>query len=187
MTGVLIKNSPSFNIVPKDCEDLYMHHFEILAEHWGFFLPYFFFEIDDAFRTLGWHMPWFPLNTDGIDFAGRNATFSHIKITNFDDAIVAKPSHRGDNRLTNCTTDILVENINVTYSVGMSIGSVPPNDNHTCIKDVVFRNINFTSPLKAIYIKTNPGDSGSGEIRNITYENFNIKDPIWWNIYIGPQ
>jgi len=69
----------------------------------------------------------------------------------------------------------------------MSIGSVPPSDEHNCVKHVTFRNIVFNHPLKAIYIKTNPGDDGTGEIRNITYENIVMTHPIWWGVYIGPQ
>lgn len=68
----------------------------------------------------------------------------------------------------------------------MTIGSVPPNDKHACIKDVVFRNIEFEMPIKAIYVKTNPGH-GTGEITNILYENIKMRDPIWWAVYIGPQ
>ena len=67
----------------------------------------------------------------------------------------------------------------------MTIGSVPPNDNYACIRDVVFRNINFDMPIKAIYVKTNPGH-GYGEISNILYENIYISFPLWWAIYIGP-
>jgi len=51
---------------------------------------------------------------------------------------------------------------------------------------MTFRNINFKYPLKAIYIKTNPG-TGTGEIRNVLYENITMDTPIWWGIYIGPQ
>lgn len=130
-------------------------------------------------------MPTNALNTDGIDFSGRNATFRRIKITNWDDAIVPKPSKR-DSPISNCTQDILAEDIDVTFGVGMSIGSVPPNLRHSCVKNVLFRNVNFHLPMKAIYIKTNPG-KGSGEVRNITYENINIEKPLWWGIYIGPQ
>jgi len=41
--------------------------------------------------------------------------------------------------------------------------------------------------VKAIYVKTNPGYSGSGEITNITYEGFHINNPLWFAVYIGPQ
>ena len=69
----------------------------------------------------------------------------------------------------------------------MTIGSVPPHDNHACVKDITFRNITFDTPIKGIYIKTNPGHHGDGEITNILYENIVMKGPVWWTIYIGPQ
>ena len=69
----------------------------------------------------------------------------------------------------------------------MSIGSVPPNKHHACIKDVTFRNVNMKYPIKGIYVKPNPGDNGDGIIQNITYENFNMDTPIWWAVWIGPQ
>ncbi len=69
----------------------------------------------------------------------------------------------------------------------MTLGSVPPHANTNCIRDVTFRNISFDTPIKAVYIKTNPGDDGNGFIENILYENLKIDTPIWWGIYIGPQ
>lgn len=135
--------------------------------------------------SFGLELPTYALNTDGIDISGRNATFRRIKITNFDDAIVPKPTHRGG-PFSDCTEDILVEDCEVVYGVGMSIGSVPPSPQHSCIKNVVFRNIKFDTPFKGIYVKTNPG-TGSGEIKNITYENISMDRPLWWGVYIGPQ
>lgn len=69
----------------------------------------------------------------------------------------------------------------------MTIGSVPPSTHYACIRDVTFRDVDFHYPIKSIYVKTNPGDTGNGEIQNILYENMTINFPIWWNIYIGPQ
>ena len=69
----------------------------------------------------------------------------------------------------------------------MTIGTVPPNDKHICVRNVTFRHIEFWFPIKAVYIKSNPGDKGDGIIENILYENMKIFMPIWWNIYIGPQ
>lgn len=128
-------------------------------------------------------LPLFPLNTDGIDASGRNYTFRNLKITNFDDAVVPKPTHQGKSYA--CTEDILVEHCEVTYGVGMSIGSVPPNLNTSCVKDITFRDISFKHPFKAIYVKTNPG-KGDGMIKNITYQDITIDTPIWWGVYIGP-
>jgi len=68
----------------------------------------------------------------------------------------------------------------------MTIGSVPPNDNVACVRNVHFKNITMYHPIKAIYVKSNPGSHGSGIIENILYENMTIHYPIWWGIYIGP-
>jgi hypothetical protein len=69
----------------------------------------------------------------------------------------------------------------------MSIGSVPPNDQIACVRNITIRNIRFDEPLKAIYIKPNPGTSGRGIIDSITYENIEIHDALWWAIFIGTQ
>jgi len=129
--------------------------------------------------------PTFPLNTDGIDPSGSNVHIHHVKITNFDDAVAVKPAH-SNNQIAKCAEQILVEDLTVVFGIGMTIGSVPPNKNHACVRNVTFRNIDFHYPIKSIYVKTNPG-SGTGEIQNILYENITINFPIWWNIYIGPQ
>lgn len=57
----------------------------------------------------------------------------------------------------------------------MTIGSVPPNINTACVRDITFRNINFSIPIKAVYIKTNPGDHGDRIIENILYDTLNNK------------
>ena len=128
----------------------------------------------------------FPLNTDGIDPSGTNVVIRDVKITSFDDAVAVKPANKG-NKIATCAQNILVENVYALFGVGMTIGSVPPNINHACVKDVTFRNIKFDYPLKAVYIKTNPGNVGTGEITNILYENLTMYMPVWWAIYIGPQ
>ena len=131
--------------------------------------------------------PIFPLNTDRIDPSGSNIIIENVNITNFDDAVAVKPANKGHKVSKNgCAENILVKNANVMFGVGMTIGSVPPNGNHACIRNVTFKDINFEYPLKAIYVKTNPGDGGSGEIVNILYENIKIHFPVWYNIYIGP-
>jgi hypothetical protein len=69
----------------------------------------------------------------------------------------------------------------------MSIGSVPPNTDRNCVRNVTIRNIKFENPLKAIYIKPNPGNAGTGLISNILYENIEIREALWWAIFIGTQ
>lgn len=106
-------------------------------------------------------------------------------IDNFDDAVVFKPCHEGY-KFCQCSGGY-VHDIQTFFSVGMSIGSVPPREPANCIKDVVFRDIRMEYPIKAIYIKSNPGDTGSGLIQNITYENIFIYRALWWALWIGPQ
>ena len=125
-----------------------------------------------------------PLNNDGVDPSGTNVHIRNLKITTFDDAVAVKPANRGGHIAT-CAENILVENCKVVYGVGMTIGSVPPNGNHNCVRNVTFKNIDFDTPIKAIYVKTNPGH-GTGEITNILYQNITMKNPLWWGIYIGP-
>ena len=137
-------------------------------------------------------VPTYPLNTDGIDPAASNVLIERVKITNHDDAVAVKPSHSTDD-ISPCSENIIVRDCIVNFGVGMTIGSVPPRDSYACVRDVHFSNITFHHPYKAIYVKTNPGTTTSmlpgsgGEITNITYTDIEIHNPIWWNIYIGPQ
>ena len=139
------------------------------------------------------NIPMIPLNTDGIDISGRNMHVTNCFIHNYDDSICLKPSHKNG---FGCTENALIENSIQYGGAGMSVGSVPPNDDINCVQNSIFRNITFYSPLKAIYIKTNSGNNGYGIINNITYENMymtNNNDNLFpenaflWPIYIGPQ
>ena len=131
-----------------------------------------------------WSIPMFPFNTDGIDPSGQNILIQNITVENYDDAVAIKPGKLLDG---GCTENITVENADIKLSVGMSIGSVPPNPQINCIRNIRFRNIAFSYPFKAIYIKTNSGKEGSGIIDNIVYQNISIHSPILWPVYIGPQ
>jgi hypothetical protein len=55
-----------------------------------------------------------------------------------------------------------VENCTVILGVGMTVGSVPPEKTVNCVRNATFRNVRMIRPLKGIYVKTNPGDEGSG-------------------------
>jgi hypothetical protein len=61
------------------------------------------------------------------------------------------------------------------FSVGLTIGSVPPNDEVNCVRNVTFRDSSMWRPLKALYIKSNPGTSGSAIIQDITYKNLYLE------------
>lgn len=141
-------------------------------------------ELEKILEALG--VPTFPLNTDGIDPRGKNVLIENVNITNFDDAVAVKPCNQGD-PFTNCSQNMTIRNSFVAYGVGMTIGSVPPNGGVNCVKDILFENITFEHPIKALYIKSNPGDSGTGIVDSITFRNIHGKYPLWYPIWIGPQ
>ena len=124
----------------------------------------------------------FPFNTDGIDPMGSDMHIHNLTVQNFDDVVVPKPGTDLD-----CTGNMMVENVEVRLGVGMSIGSVPPHQPGSCVRNVTFRNVNMIRPFKGIYVKTNPGNQYHGNITDVYYHNFTMDRPIWWAIYIGPQ
>ena len=85
----------------------------------------------------------------------------YCSVTNFDDALCVKPMN-GNGRLATCSEDILIEDSNVTLGVGITIGSVPPNDAVNCVRNVTFRRINMVTPIKGIHVKVR---GASGEWR----------------------
>ena len=116
---------------------------------------------------------------------------------NFDDAVAVKPINADRGGFSACTENVVVRNTNVAFGVGMSIGSVPPHPGVNCVRNVTFENISYQvrqapcaggvasgmmrraltrssrgcarqHPIKAIYIKTDPGTKGTGIIDNIT-------------------
>lgn len=71
-----------------------------------------------------------------------------MTIENYDDAVAVKPVHTGQYPYSNCTENILIEDCRVKLGVGMSIGSVPPDQNVNCVRDVTVRNVRFDEPFK---------------------------------------
>ena len=186
-SGIRLINSPQFHLSMRNVDQGYFHDFEIHADvrrqkELGQLL-----QGDPS----GLGVPTFPLNTDGIDPSGRDILIERVNITNFDDAIAIKPGNR-DGQIP-CAENILVRDMNIWWSVGLSVGSVTPKDSYSCIRNITFKDSKMYHPIKAIYVKTNPGTTTSmlpgsgGEITGITYENIEIHKPIWWGIYIGPQ
>lgn len=195
-TGITWMNSPRFHLNIKDVDTMHMHDFTVYVDYMG--------QLDLGKLLLGAdysgmfsginHMtlPMFPLNTDGLDIGGKNILIERLNITNFDDAVTIKASTRNHGYAT-CSENIIVRDCIVHFGVGMTIGSITPSDDYSCVNNVQFLNIEFHHPLKAIYVKTNPGvttsmEPGSGgRITNILYDNIVIHKAIWWTIYIGPQ
>lgn len=175
---MILKNSPSFHIATSQCAYFEIYNLDIKVNTTAQF------NLAKRFNLEG-VIPTFPLNTDGIDPAGKYFHIWNLTVQNYDDVVVPKPSRAGGKY--DCTEFMEVENITVRLGVGLSIGSVPPNKLHNCIRNIVFKNAVFQKPFKGIYVKTNPGYEGSGEIKNISYQNIVLNESIWWAIYIGPQ
>ena len=175
LNGITMINSPRFHVKLHDLYNVYMHHFEIDVD-----------VVSQKNIFKQYNVPMFPLNTDGVDPYAVNVKINNFKIRNYDDAIAVKPCNGGYKYCT-CSSNMLITDGIVYESVGLTIGSVPPNDDVACIKNVVFKNITMINPLKGIYVKTNRGTHGNGTISNIRYENIYMDTPIWWGIYIGPQ
>lgn len=96
-------------------------------------------DIFKRFYLIG-TVPMFPLNTDGIDPNGRNFHIFNITCQNYDDVVVPKPTHRYNDAYTNCSENMLIENITVRLGVGLTIGTVPPNPEINCVRNITFRN-----------------------------------------------
>ena len=133
------------------------------------------------------------LNTDGIDPSGVDFYIHDIKILNDDDSIAVKPSSKGevgvDGTTFDCTQNFLLENMELT-GFGASIGSVPPTDKNKCVDGITMRNVSMPGTGKGIYIKSNGNDCTGGktsQLTNLLFEDFYIKDPFWYAIWIGPK
>ena len=139
--NVTLLNSPEYHVYARPVKNLLVRN------------VYIWVDVEAQKSLLNsspWKVPMFPFNTDGIDPAGQNILIQNITVENYDDAVAVKPSHLKEE---GCTENVVVENANIINSVGMSIGSVPPDPKINCIRNVTFRNINFSHPFKAIYMK----------------------------------
>ena len=142
--GITFLNSPKYHVNLKDCHNVTVRNFVIEVD---------VFRQKKYLSEAGFMDRYgipttFPLNTDGIDPSASSVHIYNGSITNFDDAVAFKPCRSNNKHCRSGCSSGLVEDLEVTYSVGMTIGSVPPNANVNCVKDVTFRNINMKQPLK---------------------------------------
>ena len=114
-----------FHVRAYDMQRLHVHDIEIFVD--------VFSQKSASNSSL---LPTFPLNTDGVDPSGVDILIERVRVTNFDDAIVPKPLS-GQNR-SPCTERVLIRDIHTVYSVGLSIGSVPPHVDQNCIRYSLF-------------------------------------------------
>ena len=131
VTGVRWINSPFFHMHIQDFENGYFHDFEIWVDAKGQL------ELDRlllgeqstnlAFPHLT--LPTYPLNTDGIDPAGRNILIERVNITSYDDAVALKGS-KNNWTYSKCTENVIVRDCNVWFSTGMTVGSIIPRETY---------------------------------------------------------
>jgi polygalacturonase len=179
--SIVARNSPQFHFKIIDVRGFYAHDMRIVVD---------VVQQQSMLDRAGfWHpklsLPTFPLNTDGIDPSGTDVLIERVRISNFDDAVAVKPSN--SRNISPCSERMVIRDSWVQFSVGMTIGSLAPSPYHNCIRDIVFQNIEMVDPIKAIYVKSNPGNVGTGLIENIAYRNLTGTGAIWYPIWIGPQ
>ena len=96
-------------------------------------------------------------------------------------------SLRSNSFRSKCSENMLFERINAS-GVGLTIGSIGPANAHSCVRNVTFRDCYMKNTFKGLYLKSRPGqDAGTGEIRDVLYENIVIDNPTQWAVWIGPQ
>lgn len=132
-------------------------------------------------------LPFFPINTGGIQVSGVNITSRQNYIEMFDDAYAVKAMTLAQG----CSRDMIFEDTTIVQGVGASVGAIGPSHAVNCIRNITFRRINFKYPIKAIYVKYqpcyDPSTDGTGFIEDVTYEDIYADTPTTWGIYVGTQ
>ncbi|KAJ9459062.1 hypothetical protein DIPPA_18674 [Diplonema papillatum] len=135
-------------------------------------------------------VPLFPLNTDGIDVSGRHVMVRRCNVTNYDDALCAKPLDE-TGFSGPCTSNVTFEDSVIYEGVGASVGSVPPSATVRCIDGVTFRRLRFHNPIKMIYVKPNPNETADASVRgvisNVVYEDLHATGAQWWSVWVSTQ
>ena len=137
---------------------------------------------DHSIENLG------AFNTDGFDVQGRDIYIHHSSVWNQDDCFTIVPT--GSNGINaRCTENILVEDVNAS-GLGLTVGSIEPSRDHSCIRNITFRRATMHHTLKGIYMKSanraHPDPNATAEITDILYENITMEAPEQVPIWIGP-
>ncbi|KAH8555681.1 glycoside hydrolase family 28 protein [Umbelopsis sp. PMI_123] len=126
--------------------------------------------VGDIAGTLG--------NTDGFDtLYSNNITITNSVVNNGDDCISIKP----------VSTNIYVQNITCYNSTGIAIGSLGQYPGkYDIAENVTFRDVKIYDGAGGAYLKTwlslqagippNGGGNGTGIIKNLLFENFEVSN-----------
>ncbi len=151
---VLIKDSPNFHLVPRDCDDVTIDSVRIKAP-------------DTA------------PNTDGIDPSGRNYLITKCTIDVGDDNIAFKPQRDRKDGRPSCE-NIVVSDCTFKHGHGLSIGGQTPAG----MRNLVARDCTFDGTDAGIRMKAPRGEGGVCEnlvYENLTMRN--VKVPIFITSY----
>jgi hypothetical protein len=171
--NLLLKDSPYWTFFANDVANLEIRYTDVDARR----------RPDIQYHDLS-EMTAF--NTDGFDVAGTNVWIHDCNIWNDDDCIAVKEQTSASIH-SSCSENMLFERINAS-GVGLTIGSIGPSADHTCVRNITFRDCTMYNTFKGIYLKSRPGDAGdTGEITDVLYENILINNASQWSIWIGPQ
>lgn len=147
---VTLRNSPSFHLVPTDCDNVLINHVSILA-------------------------PGDSPNTDAIDPGpGRNIRIINCLLDVGDDNVAIKAGHAVAGRAF-CCEDILVSNCVCRHGHGISIGSETSGG----VSNLLVIDCSFDGTVSGLRIKTTREKGGTVEdvvCKNLTMKN--VKRPI---------
>ena len=188
--GLSFLNSPKFHIKLDDVAHVHIHDISIFVDDRVEEI-HEMLRVKRGVNALGGIVSEIPqiwdLNTDGIDPNGKDVLIENIYIQNYDDGVAVKPGSSSDKFNGACSQDMLIRNISTHFTVGMTIGSVPNGTNVPCVRNITFTDVSMYQPLKGIYIKTDPGNTGHAIVDSITYRRFHMEEALWYAIWIGPQ
>jgi polygalacturonase len=148
--GVTLQNSPSFHLVPTDCEDIVINRVTIRA-------------------------PADSPNTDAIDpSACKNVLIKKCILDVGDDNVALKSGHSVQGRSAACE-DITVVDCTILHGHGMSIGSETVGG----VQNLTVRNCTFKDTVSGLRIKSYRGRGGLVEnITYSDIKMTNVKIPI---------
>jgi polygalacturonase len=151
VTGITLRNSPSFHLVPRNCEDVTVEDLTIRA-------------------------PADSPNTDATDpSACRRVVYRHCTFDVGDDNIAIKSAPANEARPGPAAEDILVADCTFLAGHGLSIGSETAGG----IRNLMVRDCTFDGTTSGIRIKSDR--SRGGLVESCTYSNLtmrNVKLPI---------
>lgn len=143
---VTLQNSPSFHLLPVDCNEVTVNDVTI-------------------------HAPADSPNTDAMDpGACRHVTVSHCTFDVGDDNIAIKSGHLDDVYTNAAAQDFLVEHCTFLHGHGLSIGSETVGG----VKDLIVRDCNFKGTTSGIRIKSDR--TRGGLVDGCLYENMTMTD-----------